>query len=376
MRVLHVTDTYLPRRGGIELHVHDLAQAQRRAGDEVDVLTLTRARAVEPAESAGSLLRPADHADLVDKLRFVLAHRRRGRTAGYDVVHAHCSTFSPLVFATLAAADGLPTAVTAHSLWRRYTPLYRAGDYAGRWSTWPIAWSAVSEAAAEAVRRAAARPLQVDVVPNGIDPTAWPHVERSPQPGRLRVISVMRLAPRKRPLALLRILHRAALAMPPGTKLEAVVVGDGPQAGAMRRYLRRHDLEDLVTLAGHQPRPEIARRLADADVFLAPATLESFGIAALEAAATGVPVLGRRRTGLAEFVVDGAGGLLVDSDAGIAEALVDVAAGRRQLGPVPRAAVEQMSWPAVVERTRALYERAGLGEVAPVTGSTRKRRAS
>jgi glycosyltransferase involved in cell wall biosynthesis len=233
----------------------------------------------------------------------------------------------------------------------------------------------VSESAAEAVRRAAAHPLQVDVVPNGIDPAAWTRVERVAQPGRLRVISVMRLAPRKRPLALLRVLRAAAAAMPAGVKLEAVVVGDGPQAGAMRRFLRRHDLEDLVTLTGHQPRPEIARRLADADVFLAPATLESFGIAALEAAAAGVPVLGRRRTGLADFVSDGAGGLLVDSDDQLAQALVAIAAGRRDLGPVRRSAVEPMSWPSVVERTRALYARAGAGAV-PLPAVSRKRWAS
>src|SRR3954451_15263542 len=167
MRVLHVTDTYLPRRGGIELHVHDLAQAQRRNGDEADVLTLTRSRSVPSAQSAGSLLRPDDDAHLVDKLRFVLAHRRHGRNAGYDVVHAHCSTFSPLVFATLAAAD-IPTAVTFHSLWRRYTPLYRAADLAFGWSTWPIAWSAVSEAAAKVIRRGAARPLSVQRRPTGV----------------------------------------------------------------------------------------------------------------------------------------------------------------------------------------------------------------
>src|SRR3954452_22472036 len=157
MRVLHVTDTYLPRRGGIELHVHDLAQAQRREGDEADVLTLTRSRSVPPAQSAGSLLRPDDDADLVAKLRFVLSHRRHGKDAGYDVVHAHCSTFSPLVFATLASAD-IPTAVTFHSLWRRYTPLYRTADLAFGWSTWPIAWSAVSEAAATTIRRGGGPP--------------------------------------------------------------------------------------------------------------------------------------------------------------------------------------------------------------------------
>src|SRR3954464_1493841 len=226
MRVLHVTDTYLPRRGGIELHVHDLAQAQRRNGDEADVLTLTRSRSVPSAQSAGSLLRPEDDAHLLAKLRFLLAHRRHGRDAGYDVVHAHCSTFSPLVFATLAAAD-IPTAVTFHSLWRRYTPLYRTADLAVGWSSWPIAWSAVSEAAGATIRRAAARPMDVDVVPNGIDPTAWPAPARTTEPGRLRVISLMRVSPHKRPLALLRILRAAATAMPSGTPLEAGAVGAG-----------------------------------------------------------------------------------------------------------------------------------------------------
>jgi glycosyltransferase involved in cell wall biosynthesis len=372
MRVLHVTDTYLPRRGGIELHVHDLAQAQRREGDEADVLTLTRSRAAAPAQSAGTLLRPDDDAGIVQKLRFVLAHRRHGRDAGYDVVHAHCSTFSPLVFATLGAAD-IPTAVTFHSLWRRYTPLYLTADLALGWSRWPIAWSAVSEAAAEAVRRAAVRPLTVDVVPNGIEPAAWPHVARTPEPGRLRVISVMRLAPRKRPLALLRILRAAAAAMPAGTKLDAVVVGDGPQAGAMRRYIRRHDLHDVVTLVGHQPRPEIAHRLAGADVFLAPATLESFGIAALEAAAAGLPVLGRRGTGLADFVTPGGGGLLVDSDEALSAALADLATGSATMTAADPLAVAEMSWQSVVARTRALYVRAGVGdEAALVTASGRQ----
>src|SRR3954451_6720702 len=371
MRVLHVTDTYLPRRGGIELHVHDLAQAQRRVGDEADVLTLTRPRSVAPVQSVGTLLRPRDQAGLLEKLRFVLAHRRHGSHGGYDVVHAHCSTFSPLVFATLAAAD-IPTAVTFHSLWRRYTPLYRTADLALGWSTWPIAWSAVSEAAAATIPRAAARPLDVDVVPNGIDPTAWPAPARITEPGRLRVISVMRLAPRKRPLALLRILRAARASMPAGTSLDAVVVGDGPQAGAMRRYIDRHGLHDVVTLVGHQPRPEIARRLATADVFLAPATLESFGIAALEAASAGLPVLGRRGTGLADFVDEGAGGMLVDSDDALAHALVDCATGRTVLTAADPRAVAQMSWPAVVARTQALYVRAGAGGDAAAAAGGRQ----
>src|SRR5437764_10981787 len=119
MRVLHVTDTYLPRRGGIELHVHDLAHAQRQAGDDVDILTVTCERGVSPAEPADTLLRPIAGAGVRAKTRFIQQHRRCGLQGDYDVVHAHCSTMSPLVFATLAVAQ-VPTAVTVHSLWRRY----------------------------------------------------------------------------------------------------------------------------------------------------------------------------------------------------------------------------------------------------------------
>ena len=39
MRILHVTDAYLPKQGGIEVQVRDLASRQTQAGHEVDVLT-------------------------------------------------------------------------------------------------------------------------------------------------------------------------------------------------------------------------------------------------------------------------------------------------------------------------------------------------
>jgi glycosyltransferase involved in cell wall biosynthesis len=100
--------------------------------------------------------------------------------------------------------------------------------------------------------------------------------------------------------------------------------------------------------------------------------LESFGIAALEAAAAGLPVLGRRGTGLAEFVGDGAGGLLVDSDEALARALVGLAAGRTAVAPAHRDAVAAMSWPAVVARTRALYARAGTRDAALVSAGGRQ----
>lgn len=359
MRVLHVTDTYLPRRGGIELQVHDLAHQQRLAGHQVDVVTLTR-DAVHPAAAVdGRVLRPAALAGLLDKARFVGRHRKLGERAGYDVVHAHCSTMSPLSFATIGAAAGVPTAVTFHSLWRRYTALYRASDHLLDWSHLPVAWSAVSTAAAASIRRAARTDLHVDVVPNGIDLDRWSRHIRTPDPGHLRIVSVMRLAPRKRPLALLRILHRVRAQLPPDVRVSAVVVGDGPRMSAARRFTSRHDMSGWVTFTGHLPRPDIEQHLANADVFVAPATLESFGIAALEAAATGLPVVGRTGTGLSDFVEHGVNGLLLPADSAVASALADLARSRVRLDPVPPGGLSSLSWSAVLESTNRLYERAG-----------------
>ena len=76
--------------------------------------------------------------------------------------------------------SGSPRVLTLHSLWRRYTPIYRAADGLLHWSDWPVAWSAVSRAAADDLRRAARRDIEVAVLPNGIDVDSWaahPHVE-------------------------------------------------------------------------------------------------------------------------------------------------------------------------------------------------------
>jgi glycosyltransferase involved in cell wall biosynthesis len=353
MRILHVTDVYLPRRGGIELHVADLACAQRSAGNEVDVLTLTSAA---PSSTTGSVISPALDAGLWKRARFVWQHRAYAAGQHYDVVHVHCSTVSPLSFATVAATD-IPTVVTVHSLWRRYTLLYRAADYLVRWSRSPVTWSAVSESAATSVRRAAATTLDIAVLPNAVNLDAW----RVPRPPRdadhVRVISVMRLAPRKRSMPLLKMLRAMRRAVPSRTQLSAIIVGDGPQRRRIERYLRRHRMTGWVTLTGQLNRPEIAAALARSDVFVAPATLESFGIAALEARAAGLPVIGRRNTGLVDFVGDG--GVLVDSDRAMVHALSTMVSTGLPEWQVDHQSLAALDWSAAVDRAEQLYIRAG-----------------
>ena len=352
MRILHVTDVYLPRLGGIEAHVADLADAQRLAGDVVDILTLTSS----PGPDRRFVIAPPSNANAWTKAAFIRQYRTYGGNHGYDVIHVHCSAISPLCFATITAAR-TPTLITVHSLWRRYTALYRAADYALRWSRLPVIWSAVSETAATDVRRAAATPLDVAVLPNGVDLGAWGVSRTAREADHLRIVSVMRLAARKRPIPLLRVLHALRQAVPSTTRLSATIAGDGPQLARMQRYLRRHNMTTWVTLVGQLTRSEVAAVLANSDVFVAPATLESFGIAALEARVAGLTVVGRANTGLSDFV--GEGGVLLDSDQAMTRALIAMACGAA-LADVPNDRnLNSLSWVSTVERTRRLYHRAG-----------------
>jgi glycosyltransferase involved in cell wall biosynthesis len=374
MRILHVTDAYLPRLGGIEMHVHDLAQAQAAAGDEVDIITMTRGRGTLDAPGSAMVIRPVDDDGVLDKWRFLLRNRSYGPDRGYDVVHAHCSTVSLLSFFAIGT-PGVPRLMTVHSLWRRYTPLYTGFDYSLNWSSWPVQWSAVSQVAADGVRRAARGPLDVAVLPNGIDLDLWTPAPRTSQPDQLRILAVMRLATRKRPMTLLRILRAVRDRVPGHIRVSATILGEGPSRPKMERYLAHHDMASWVHLPGHLPRGEVKQAMASSDVFVAPAVLESFGIAALEAHAAGLPVVGRRGTGLSDFIRDGEGGVLVGSDREMVGVLAGMATERTHESVPPSTSLAQFSWPAVVERHRELYAAAGAAN-RRTTRRSQFRRAS
>jgi phosphatidylinositol alpha 1,6-mannosyltransferase len=364
MRILHVSDAYLPRTGGIELHIRDLAAAQRDMGDEVDILTLTHGDA-QTAGAADPVTRPTCHGVLGQIV--LIARSGRVIAAGdYDVVHAHCSTVSPLAFQVLRKPS-VPTILTVHSLWRRYTAIYRTLDRCVGWSRWPISITAVSSVAASCVRDAASGPINIGVLPNGVNVAQWQlAIPRPEKPAdSLRVLAVMRLAPRKRPLALLQILRATRDRLPTGTTLHATIVGDGRCRSLMQRYVDHYGLRDNVQLTGVLTRDRIAHLMVGSDVFIAPATLESFGIAAAEAHAAGVPVLGRTGTGLEQFLRRSGDGALVDSDNAMVERLVH--AGRTgRLSPepaptMPDAGLRSLDWSSVVDVTREQYEKTIAG---------------
>ncbi|HEY2066480.1 MAG TPA: glycosyltransferase, partial [Gemmatimonadaceae bacterium] len=122
MRVALVCDWFLPRLGGIELHLRDLALALQRAGVDARVVTTTRGPDVVdgvPVHRVRAPLAPAGAFAFTPSalrgLRDVL------RTERFDVVHAHASVVSPLAYggALAGARDGRATLLTFHSMLHR-----------------------------------------------------------------------------------------------------------------------------------------------------------------------------------------------------------------------------------------------------------------
>jgi glycosyltransferase involved in cell wall biosynthesis len=361
MRIVHVTDCYLPRLGGIESQVADLVRHQRAAGHEVHVLTRTPDRTDTNADvhriKAGwfreTILGSARTLHTVRDLR-------------PDVVHCHNSALSPLAVAVAGAASdlGIPTAMTVHSLLPSVGPLMPLSGVLLGMRGASIAWSAVSEVAAVLVRRVLESSAQVDVLPNAVDVSWWRDAagsQRTAGSTEVRVVTVGRLAIRKRPLALLTMMARVRDLVSPEIPLRLILVGDGPQRARVERRVRALGMSAWVDLPGQLPRSAIREVLAAADVYAAPAILESFGIAALEARSVGLPVIAKAHGGVGEFVTDGTDGVLATTDREMALALarlIDDPTLRATMTAHNCAVPPAFGWADALARTDALYARA------------------
>ncbi len=367
VRIAHVTDCYLPRVGGIERQVHGLALAQRELGHDVSIITSVPG--TDPASSATGIVVHRPERTGSASVQNTGAIRYRSTWAGSvaaaacdaDVVHLHCSTFSPLAYLTARRTAGhVPTAVTLHSLWAYATPIFRGADAVLGWRSWPLAWSAVSSVAAAQLSAVLDR-TPVSVLANAVEPQRWQLPPNSPDPNRVVVATTMRLASRKRPLELLRIMRAVRGLVPASVRIELEIIGDGPLAPKMRRYLARHGMTDWVRLCGQLDAAQIRRHYAGADLYVAPATLESFGIAALEARSAGLPVIAFASTGVADFVTDGVHGRLVDDDDAMAAAIARLITRpelRARLAAHNTRTSPDQTWPSVTLAAQALYTRA------------------
>ena len=369
LRIALACDWFLPRLGGIELHLRDLSHRLTGEGHDVQVITSTpgddTVEGIRVHRLRASRLPKAGVVYTRGAVREIDHLIRRER---FDIVHCHVSIVSPVALAAARAAyhAGIPAVITYHSSIPGLASMATAVNKVLGCSRWNVVHSAVSRMVARSVQPVAGR-RRIHMLPNAIDVDWWRAEPFPCDPRDIRFITVMRLNAKKRPASLLKAFHRVLTRVGSEFEPRLRIVGDGPERPKLERLIARYGLENHVTLLGMRRRDEIRELFRHADVFVMPARMESFGIAALEARSAGLPVVAMSNTGIADFVVDGRDGLLAKSDRQLErcmEALVVDPVLRGEISRHNREKPPSLGWAGVLARHLRLYGEA-MGGVVP-----------
>ena len=146
-------------------------------------------------------------------------------------------------------------------------------------------------------------------------------------------------------------------------RVKLVMCGDGPERAEAEALAAGLGVADLVSFVGKQPQSQIREYLSVADLLLLPSQSESFGLTALEAMASEVPVIATRVGGIPEVVEDNGCGFLfeigdVDRMAEAALNVLNDDAERKRLGARGREiAVSNFTTDKIIPQYERLYER-------------------
>lgn len=205
---------------------------------------------------------------------------------------------------------------------------------------------------------------EIEVIPNFIDtarfrPMMKDHFKQAICPnGEKLLVHVSNFRPVKRATDVVEIFGQL---LKEGYGVKLFMVGDGPDRAPAEHLAREMGIIDDVRFLGKQE--PIEELLSIADIFLMPSGSETFGLAALEAMACGVPVVATDIGGLPELIVDGETGYLcpledIDAFAAKTRILIEDEELREQMSRASRQrAVETFETSLVVPKYEAYYER-------------------
>jgi N-acetyl-alpha-D-glucosaminyl L-malate synthase BshA len=170
--------------------------------------------------------------------------------------------------------------------------------------------TAVSRWLRDETARNFATEKEIEVIPNFVDPARFRRSSGSMRQlfaatGEKLLCHVSNFRPVKRVMDVLSVFERVAREVPG----RLLMVGDGPDRSRAEAFCRENHLRERVFFLGNIPNLEEV--IGAADLFILPSDAESFGMAALEAMASEVPVIGANAGGLPEVVVDGENGYLL-----------------------------------------------------------------
>jgi glycosyltransferase involved in cell wall biosynthesis len=352
MRVLFVTRKYPPRMGGMESLSHGLTTGYP---EPKSLIALGRSQKHLVWFLPYAFIRGA-----------LTAHR-------YDLIHLGDAVLSPLGLLP-RVLFGRAIAISVHGLDLTFPhPLYQAYLKLFLRAHVFIANSESTRSIAEARGLTPVRTITIGVpehyfaVGRGKRPD--PELEQR-RAGRTVLLTVGRLVRRKGVAWFVRHV------LPQLSGVLYLVVGVGPEHEEILRAASETGTTDKLWLIGKVSAERLLDLMSSSDIFVMPnievaGDVEGFGIVAIEAAASGLPVVAARLEGIPDAIADGQNGTLVDAGdaAGFTLALTRLltdAEARLHAGERGRAYTrEQNSWPRIISRYVELFNALPGSEVAP-----------
>ncbi len=279
--------------------VATMCDAMERQGHEVD-------RVVIDSRAHGRVATPRKYLSLARHAVPVAKH--------VDVIYAHYLFPTGAIAAAAGRIAHRPWVLTAHGgdVRNLANPAIKRMSAPG--VSGASAIIAVSRFLADELRGANLRLPVMHVIDMGVDMERFQPGDRGaarrarglPDDAPL-LLAVGGLNARKNPLRLLQAFRLVRARHP---RAHLVYVGAGPLEGAIREGVHMEGLDGAVTLTGAVPSVEVAGWMAACDMLVLPSLVEPLGVVALEALASGRPVVATRVGGTAEVV--GRAGMLID----------------------------------------------------------------
>eukprot|EP00041_Stephanoeca_diplocostata_P011294 m.183760 g.183760 ORF g.183760 m.183760 type:complete len:465 (+) comp18487_c0_seq4:111-1505(+) len=284
---------------------------------------------------------------------------------GIEVVHGHQQASSLSMEAlALASTLGLPTVYTDHSLFGFDNIGVIVSNKLLKFSISTISQViCVSNTSREnLVIRGMVPPELVNVIPNAIDANQFqPNISvRNAEPeNRINIIVISRLVYRKGVDILIRLIPLLCLG---DSRVHFIIGGDGVRRVEVDEICEKHALQGRVEMLGSVPPRDVASVLQRGDIFLNCSLTESFCIANVEAASTGLIVVSTRVGGVPEVLPNE---MLILADPTVSGLAGAVNLAKERLPRHPSKQEEQhnsvkdmYNWHDVAVRTEDVYARA------------------
>ncbi|MCM1044012.1 MAG: glycosyltransferase [Candidatus Gastranaerophilales bacterium] len=244
-----------------------------------------------------------------------------------DIIHAHFLEYGYYAVKELKKT-GIPIIITEHSSQISEDVLtkavYRMGKGCYREADKLIC---VSTALAKRIADQFGVRNSV-VVPNIVDTEIFRYEEKKRSVDCFTFACVASLIPLKRIAFLVEVFADVVKMFP---KIQLIIVGDGSEKKRIKRVIVEHGIDDKVFLAGQQKREAIKHIFDKSDCFILPSSSETFGVAYIEAMASGLPVIATKCGGPEDFVDDSNGILVeVDNKTELYEAMVEMIQNRHK----------------------------------------------